>query len=549
MTEDGILASPAAEPDLKGPTGDSHWRTISDLALEAGERLGDAPAIVDLDRTLTYGELADRMLEFASGLIAAGVERGDRVAIWAPNTWRWIVAALGTHAAGAALVPINTRYTGREAAYILDRAKPKVVATVHRFLGKDYPAMLREAGFRPEPGQRLIRLEGDETAAMLRDAGLDPQGGEGDLADRLGGASGQDISDVMFTSGTTGFPKGVMTCHAQNLRAYWDWSRAAGFKEGDRYAIVNPFFHAFGYKAGWLSALMHGATIYPHAVFDAERLLAQVKAQRITVLPGPPTLYHSLFQIADSPAGLESLRLAITGAASIAPALVRRMKEQLGFERITTCYGMTEGTGVATITRAGDSLETVARTSGRALPGIELRVVGPDGAPVRAGEPGEIRLRGYNVMRGYLDDPEGTRGAVDEEGWLHTGDIGVLDHEGLRVTDRLRDMFVTGGFNVYPAEVEACLVEHHDIAEVAVIGVPDERQGEVGMAFIVLRAGANPGADELLDWSRARLANFKVPRHYAFVEELPRNATGKVLKDKLRAIASADRENRQKGDE
>lgn len=505
---------------------------LADLADRHASRL----AIADADRSLTYSDLHGEARRFARALLARGVARGDRVAIWAPNCWQWVVAALGAQSVGAAVVPVNTRYRGREAAYILERSSPSVLVMIAQFLGSDYPGMLRDAGYRPEhPPLTVLIGDGDERdGEPWRDFAARDPADERQLDEHLDTVGEDDVSDILFTSGTTGSPKGVMTTHAQNLRAYRDWSTLAGIRAGDRYAIVNPFFHAFGYKAGWLSGFMHGATIYPHATLDVPRLLDQVEAERVTVLPGPPTLYHSLLEQRSPKHDLASLRLAITGAASIPTALVRRIKEELGFERVTTCYGMTEGSGVATITRDDDDLDAVARTSGTALPGIELRVVDDDDQPLPAGAIGEVLLRGYNVMRGYLEEPDDARTTVDADGWLHTGDVGALDDRGrLRVTDRKGDMFVVGGFNVYPAEVENALGEHPGIDRVAVVGIPDERMGEVGCAFVVASPDAPPDAASIASWARERLANFKVPRRVVFVDRLPQNATGKVLKQEL----------------
>ncbi|MCC3772881.1 AMP-binding protein, partial [Streptomyces sp. UNOC14_S4] len=344
-------------------------------------------------------------------------------------------------------------------------------------------------------------------------------------------------SDIVFTSGTTGEPKGVVASHAQSLRAFGAWSDLAGLREGDRYLIVNPFSHTFGYKAGVLACLMRGATMVPQAVFAAETAAAHIAAERISVLPGPPTLFRSLL---DHPArwtyDLSSLRLVVTGAAPVERRLVERLREELGVLTVLTAYGLSEATGLVTMCRRGDADEVIAGTAGRAVPDTEVRVVAADGKPLPPGEPGEILVRGYQVMPGYFEDPEATAAAVDDEGWLHSGDVGVLDEQGnLRITDRMTDMYVAGGFNVYPAEVERTLARHPGVAEAAVIGVPDARLGEVGKAFVVLRSGAGtPSPDELIEWARREMAQYKVPRAVEFVRELPRNAAGKVLKGVLR---------------
>ena len=348
-----------------------------------------------------------------------------------------------------------------------------------------------------------------------------------------------DLSDILFTSGTTGRPKGVMTTHGQNLRAFRDWAEVVGLREGDRYLIINPFFHAFGYKAGLLASLMMGATIHPQLVFDVPQVMARVAAERITMLPGPPTLYQTILNHPDFASfDLSSLRLAVTGAAAIPVELILRMRRELHFENIITGYGLTESCGIATMCRYYDDPETIATTSGRAIPDLEVICVDPDGHEVPRGEPGELVIRGYTVMKGYLDDEYETAVTIDADGWLHTGDIAIMDDAGyVRITDRTKDMFIVGGFNAYPAEIENLMLANESIAQVAVVGVPDERMGEVGVAFVVARPGTTIDPDELIAWSRERMANFKVPRRVVLVDELPLNATGKVLKYELRARA------------
>jgi HIP---CoA ligase len=275
----------------------------------------------------------------------------------------------------------------------------------------------------------------------------------------------------------------------------------------------------------------------PEPVFDVDRLVERVADERITVLPGPPAVFQSILDHPDRKSfDLDTLRLVVTGAAHVPVELVRGLWSELGVDTVLTAYGLTEACGTVTMCRRGDSAEVIAGTSGRAIPDVEVRVVGADGGEVPRGEAGEVVVRGYNVMRGYFHDPEASRQAIDPEGWLHTGDIGVMDGDGnVAITDRLKDMFVSGGFNVYPAEVEAVLREHPSVGQVAVIGVPDRRMGEVGAAVMVRAEGAEPVAeDELIDWTRERLANYKVPRSVRWVEALPANASGKVLKRELR---------------
>jgi acyl-CoA synthetase (AMP-forming)/AMP-acid ligase II len=516
------------------------------LARIAAERGGDL-AVADGDVALSGAELAARADAFARAVVASGIGPGDAVALWAPNGWEWIVAALGSHLAGAHLVPINTRYRGDEALDILARSRARLLVTVHGFLGADYVGMLRAAIERDRAAlphlETTLVARGDLPAGTVAWTDFLGRGGAGQAAEvvrRAGGVTPGDRCDVMFTSGTTGRPKGVIASHGQTTRAPRDWARLIGMQRGDRYLVVAPFFHCFGYKAGWLAGLMAGATILPQPVFDVGAVMGRIARERVTVLPGPPTLYHSLLAHPErAQADLSSLRLAVTGAASVPVELVKRMASELGFQTVLTGYGLTESTGFATLCRAGDDAETVANTSGRAMPGVEIAVVGDDGRSVPAGQPGEVLVRGYNVTSGYLDDAEATAALVDEEGWLRTGDIGVLDDRGnLRITDRKKDMFIVGGFNAYPAEIENALMRHPDIAQVAVVGAPDERLGEVGVAFVIARPGTSLDGDALVAWSRERMANYKVPRRFEIVDAFPLNATGKVLKYELRRRAA-----------
>ncbi len=499
-------------------------------------------AVHDGETTLSFAALDAARRRAARAFIAAGIAPGDRVAIWAPNSWQWIVAALGAQSAGAALVTLNTRLKGPEAAYMLQRSAAKLLCTAQGFLGTDYLASLDGHAL---PALRCaVCLQGDIDADRGQTweafmASADSVSAE--LADaRAAAVRGEDIADIMFTSGTTGKPKGVIATHAQNLRVYDVWSRTVGLREDDRYLIINPFFHSFGYKAGWLAALLRGCASYMLPTFDAGETLAHIAESQITVLPGPPTIFQALLAHPDRERhDLSSLRLAVTGAASVPVELVRGMRETLGFDTVLTAYGLTESCGVVSICAADDSLETIANTSGRPMPGVAVRCVGPAGEALGEGEPGELLVRGYNVTPGYWDDADATAAAIDGEGWLHTGDVAVLDARGyLRITDRIKDMFIVGGFNCYPAEIENALCGVDGVAQAAVIGVPDERLGEVGMAFIVPASGGTLDAAAVIAWCRANIANYKVPRRVQFVASLPVNASGKVIKPALRARAA-----------
>jgi acyl-CoA synthetase (AMP-forming)/AMP-acid ligase II len=504
--------------------------TIPELLTHAAHRYGQSLAIED-ERSLTYRELGDIVRRAAKAFMARGVDRGDRVAIWAPNGWRWIVAALGLQTAGAVLVPLNTRFKGREAAYILRKSGAKLLLTVDSFLGIDYSALLREEAL-PTLQETLLLSSGDGSDRW--DAFLKVGEGLSDEAvrERMMDLGSKDPSDILFTSGTTGNPKGVLTTHGQNLRTYEIYTRTMGLQAGDRYLIVNPFFNTFGYKAGWLSALMCGATVLPHAVFDALEILKRIERDRVSVLPGPPTLYQSILALPNfRDYDRSTLRLATTGSSTVPTELVRRMKTDLGFNTVLTAYGMTETSGVISMCSPSDDVETVATTSGRAIEGVQVRVIDERGHDLPSNSPGEVLVRGFNIMQGYFEDSEETAKAIDAQGWLHTGDIGVVNEGGyIRITDRKKDMFIVGGFNCYPAEIENILLSHPDILQAAVVGMADERLGEVAKAYLVPRPGAALEPEAVITWARSNMANYKVPRAVELRAALPLNASGKVQK-------------------
>ncbi|MER6783743.1 FadD3 family acyl-CoA ligase [Streptomyces sp. NPDC000658] len=528
--------------------GDVEWGSIPGLVRAAAERYADAEAVVEGRTRISYAELGARVERAAAACLANGIGAGDRVGVWAPNSGEWMVAALGAVSAGAVLVPVNTRFKGAEAADVLRRSGARLLFVTGTFLGASYVASLRRAagegpGAGPLAGlpalEQVVVLSDDAPADFRtwKDFLASGEGvGRAEVRRRADAVRGDQPSDIVFTSGTTGRPKGAVITHAQTLRAYGIWTDLAGLRRGDRYLIVNPFFHTFGYKAGVIACLMRGATMIPQPVFDVDAVLAHVASERVSVLPGPPTLHQSLL---DHPTrdqyDLSALRLVVTGAAVVPLRLVERLRGELGVETVLTAYGLSEASGIVTMCRRGDEPDVVAATSGRAIPGTEVKVVDDRGAEPAPGTPGEVLVRGFNVMRGYYEDPAATSQALTPDGWLRTGDVGVLDADGnLRITDRIKDMFIVGGFNAYPAEIEQLLGLHPDVADVAVIGVPDPRLGEVGRAYVVRRPGAVSTADDLIAWARREMANYKVPRSVEFVRELPRNASGKVVKGELR---------------
>ncbi|HMF81843.1 MAG TPA: FadD3 family acyl-CoA ligase [Acidimicrobiia bacterium] len=511
------------------------------MVRDAAERFGDAEAVVDGDRRVGFAELSDLVTGAARALVASGLEAGDCAAVWAPNSLAWIVAALGVTTAGGVLVPVNTRFRGTEAAYILGRSRAHTLFTVRGFLDTDYPALLADADVELPALEHIVLMSGDADDGSVawkeflaqRDGARDA-----DVDARIASLEPDDAGDVVFTSGTTGSPKGVVMAHDQTLRAYLDWCDWAGLRAGDRYLIANPFFHIFGYKAGCLACLMRGATIVPLAVFDPGAALELVERERISVLPGPPTIYHALLDHPDcARRDISTLRVAVTGAADIPVELIRRVREDMPFERVLTGYGLTEA-GTVTGSRPDDDFEHIATTVGVPWPGFEVRTVTQMGTEAAPGEAGEVVVRGETVMRTYLDDPDATAAAIEADGWLHTGDLGMIAADGyLRIVGRIKDMFIVGGFNAYPAEIENLLLAHPRISQVAVIGVPDARLGEVGRAFVVLEPGPPIEPSEVIEWARVEMANFKVPRTVEFLDALPVNATGKVVKDELRARA------------
>src|ERR1700761_6915085 len=501
-------------------------RTVPAALDHFAQQFPDHDALITEDRSFTAAGLRDEVHRAAAALIALGVQAGDRVAVWSPNTWHWVVACLAIHHAGAAMVPLNTRYTASEASDILARTQAPVLFGMGQFLGNDRLADL-DRGALPAL-RHIVRIPIDADDGTWDEFVARGTDRDAVLA-RASAVTPDDVSDILFTSGTTGRSKGVLCAHRQSLSASASWAANGKITSDDRYLCINPFFHNFGYKAGILACLQTGGTLIPQLTFDPEQAMRAVAEHRITVLPGPPTIYQTLL---DHPAradyDLSSLRFAVTGAATVPIVLVERMQTELDIDIVLTAYGLTESNGMGTMCRSDDDAVTVATTCGRPIADFELRI---------GSETGEVLLRGPNVMLGYLDDPDATAAAVDTDGWLHTGDIGKLDAAGnLQITDRLKDMYICGGFNVYPAEVEQVLARLDGVVDCAVIGVPDERLGEVGRVYLVTKPGSELDEQAVIAYTRQYLANFKAPRSVRFVDTLPRNAGGKVVKPQLREM-------------
>ncbi|MFE9320759.1 AMP-binding protein [Nocardia sp. NPDC052278] len=503
-------------------------------------------ALVGEDGHRTFAELEADMMLAVRAVQALGVRPGDRVAIWGPNCGRWILAALAALGAGAVLVPMNTRFKGAEAAYILRKSGARLLFVADGFLGNDYLDMLARA----DPDSAVLRPRA--TVLLTGTPRGDRIGWEEFLA---GGAAlpieqataaidavgPESVSDIMFTSGTTGHPKGVALTHGQSLRAHGYYSKLMGFRRSDRYLIIPPFFHSFGYKAGWMACLVHGAAILPQATLDVDEVMRRIEQERVSILFGPPTVFEAILDSPRRPEfDLSSIRNVMAASTVVTPDLITRIQEELRPETLWSGYGLTEASALVTTTTPTDDLDHIAHTVGRPAWEVEVRLVDGDGTDVPVGSPGEIWVRGYNVTSGYWEDPELTAEAIDSDGWLHTGDVATSDADGyLRITDRIKDMILVGGFNVYPAEVERILGEHPAVESIAVVGAPDARLGEVPVAYVVVRDGATLTEGEFLTWSAERIANFKRPRRMIALDALPRNSSLKVLKNVLREQAAA----------
>jgi acyl-CoA synthetase (AMP-forming)/AMP-acid ligase II len=505
------------------------------------ERYRDRVAIVDGDRALTFAEFDRAMVGAVRAMMASGLALGDRVAVWAPNSADWLIAAMGVLGAGGVLLPVNSRLRGAEVAQVLRRTQARAIFTVGRFLGDDYPSMLREA----DPGLDLpvIDLQSagepgavDWSELLARGAEEVP---ETAAAERIAGISPADVCDILFTSGTTGTPKGVVVTHETNMNAWTEYGKMLELGPRDKILLIPPLGLIYGLKAIFMVATLTGAGIVVQSVFSAEAAMHAIEEHGITYLTGPPTLFQDIL---DSPKrsdyDLASLTRALLAGTYIQPALVSRVRSEGLTGNIYVSYGQSEN-GPVTSTRPDDDADTIANTVGRPVDGVKLRIVDDDENDLDVGRPGEILVQSMFGMHRYYEDPVQTANAYTGDGWFRTGDIGALDERGyVRIIGRKKDMLIVGGFNVYPAEVERCLVDHGSIAEAVVVPAPDERLGEVGVAFVVPRTDADANPDALMAWARDRLANYKVPRLISVADTLPRNASSKVLRDVLRVRAA-----------
>ncbi|MCZ2818995.1 AMP-binding protein [Modestobacter sp. VKM Ac-2977] len=512
--------------------------TIGDDLDRTAARVGDHEALVECatGRRWTYPELVAEVDACALGLDALGVAKGDRVGIWAPNCAEWVFVQYGTAKLGAVLVNINPAYRTHELSYVLRQAGISVLVAAPEFKGSDYRAMVDEV--RGDcPDLREVVFLGDEEWTQLLDTGR--AGDRARLAERAAQLSPDDPINIQYTSGTTGFPKGATLTHHNLLNNGFSVGEGCGYTEADRVCIPVPYYHCFGMGMGNLGCTSHGATmVIPAPGFDPAATLRAVQDERCTSLYGVPTMFIAELALPDFASyDLSSLRTGIMAGSPCPVEVMKRVVEEMGMAEVTICYGMTETSPVSTQTAAEDDLERRTSTVGRVHPHLEVKVVDPNtGLTVPRGQTGEFCTRGYSVMLGYWDEPEKTAEVLDAARWMHTGDLAVMDDAGyLNIVGRIKDMVIRGGENVYPREIEEFLFTHPDVVEAQVIGVPDERFGEELMAWVRLRAEAEPlSAEGLRAFCAGKLAHYKVPRYVKVVDAFPMTVTGKVRKVEMR---------------
>jgi acyl-CoA synthetase (AMP-forming)/AMP-acid ligase II len=540
------------------------WGTIGRMLGDNAARYAELVAVIDGDVQLTYAALHRESRALAKALIASGVSRGDLVACWAPNGWRGVVLAHAVWLAGAVILPISSRLKVFEAGPILERTGAGILFTVAECAGIRFIDGLRDAYGAPADDapygglpalKHLVRLDlepSPDTPSRDLAVGTNPTGiafydfiGRGQtisdarLDDAIAAVQPDAICEVIFTSGTTGAPKGVQLSHEQLIRSYWDWSGIGGLEAGDNYLVITPFSHGFGLNAGIIASALRGMCMVLLDIFEPARVMELIRRHQVNVLGGPPNLFTRLMDqpgVAENPP--KSLRVAFLGAASVPVEILRRVGTVLGIERVINAYGLMEAC-VVSMTRADDPDDVISTTTGRPLPGVELKIVDDSGNILPEGQPGEILVRGYGIMPGYWRDAAQTAASMTADGWFHTGDIGVQDAAGnVRIVDRKKDMFICAGFNAYPAEIEDLLLKMGELSAVSVVGVPDAERGEVAVAFVVPAPGSHVNADSVAAWAKRNLAGYKTPRRVYVRSSLPLNANGKVMKDELRREAA-----------
>jgi fatty-acyl-CoA synthase len=508
-------------------------QTIGENLDRAVKRWPERDALVSCHQGVrfTYAELGAAVERLATGLLASGLAPGDRLGIWSPNCFEWVLVQYATAKAGIILVNVNPAYRTSELAYALRQSGCRALIAATAFKTSDYVAMVGEVRGELPALEQVVFFGSDEWDGLA--AGAD--------GIELPDTQFDEPINIQYTSGTTGFPKGATLSHHNILNNGYFVAEGCRYTEADRVCIPVPFYHCFGMVMGNLGCTTHGACmVIPEAAFDPEATLRAVQDERCTSLYGVPTMFiaqleHPRFADYD----LSSLRTGIMAGSPCPIETMRRVVAEMHMEEVTICYGMTETSPVSTQTAAEDPLEKRVGTVGRVHPHIEVKVVDPDtGGVVEREQPGEFCTRGYSVMLGYWDDQERTDEAIDRGRWMHTGDLAVMDEDGyLRIVGRIKDMVIRGGENVYPREIEEFLYGHPDIADVQVVGVPDARFGEELMAWIVPRGGASVDQASVAEFCRGKIAHYKVPRYVAVVDDFPMTVTGKVQKFKLREQA------------
>ncbi len=532
--------------------------TLGSIVDRVAARYPKQEAMVCGEERITYETLLDRVDSMASALLKMGVRRGDKVAVWMSNIPEWVYTHFACVKIGAPVIPLNTRYKVHELEYILRQSDSTTLFMMDRFLKIDFIPMIYEVC--PElkecnPGElrceklpllkRVIVVGEQSYPGMLDYKGMLESGknhaGSAELRKSQEAVVPEDVYIIPFTSGTTGFPKGVVTTHHQYIRVVSAFGGRFQMTEKDRILVVSPFYHNMGNMTGMTLGACHGACILPMESFDPGEALRLIDEEVVTNFTGSPTMYIMMLDHPDFPKrDTGGIKSAIIGGADVSPDLVRTIIEKMSIKDLISGYGMTENTGISTFTRRGDPPELVANTCGKLIfDDCELKIVDPDtGAEVPPGTQGEIRTRGWYVMKEYYKQPEETAKAFDSNGWFHTGDLGIMDENGyIKITGRLKDMFITGGVNAYPAEIESFLMTHPKVAMVAVAGVPDRRMGEVAMAFIKLKEGETATAEEIIAYAREKMANYKAPKYVKFVDDFPMTATGKIQKFVLKDAA------------
>ncbi len=530
--------------------------TIGEVLRNRARELPDHEALVlrQEGHRASFADVDARVDDVAKALVAMGIEHGQHVAIWSTNRTEWVLLQLATARIGAVLVTVNPAYRAHELAYALEQSDARALFLIDRFKSSDYfdilaqvcpeladhePGALRAEAF-PEL-RWVVSLPQQAAAGMTTWDATIASGttvSDDELRSREQNVDPEEPINLQYTSGTTGFPKGVLLSHRNLLLNAFYVGAFQELRSHDRVCVPVPFYHCFGCVIGTLCCLVHGVTmLVPAEYFDPLATLDCLEEERATSLYGVPTMFIAQLEDESFASRKLALRTGIMAGSPCPVEVMNRVVEQMGASQVTIAYGLTEASPAITQTYIDDPVEIRVSTVGRAIPGVEVRIVDPEtGSPVPDGEQGELCARGHNVMLGYYKMPEATRAAIDEDGWLHSGDLAVHENGNYRITGRIKDMVIRGGENIYPREVEEFLYGHDKVEDVQVVGVPDEKLGEELCACIKLRSGATCDADEIRDFCRGKLAHFKVPRYVEFVEEFPLTVTGKVQKFKLREI-------------